>query len=545
MDDIKSRIEKYYDENYNGELNEKDDAINIVKEYLLNKDCNDTFSGVTATRGFFYQYLTFVYYCLECVENEQYQEVWYEIGDDITLVGVKCLEFIQVKTEKETFIDGRINCGDMTKRKKGFDSWIDKLFLQYEDLKKKMNITDDDIKVKFKLCSNKRLSPTLSSGIANGKYNGSLNIKEVKEAIKSPYKYKIEDEEGKKVEFNKLLDDELTADIDWYFNNAFFETYGDRATLEEYICQKIDKVFNVYSRDLSTYCTRRFLVDALYQTSDDSKTTPIQRLNFCFSKEKIKDTFRILIDKWHKESYQNLKEKSIVDTFNEVFIEIQKEITTGFKDKIATVMIEKLSWLASELKNAAHNADQYIYERFLNRIFVLENGEEGLIDHKKDKHYIKRTLLILIYLLSAYENHKIELEKEFKMLINSLWDDNENDFVVIINGRGIKEDIEVKNDIKSKSRKCTYLNKVSSDIYCILIDIIQGVNPFDDIFNENETIKEYERSDEEIKAVNLEINFISSNNIENIINSIKKSPQDESIYRKYVDGRRRYIYEKK
>ncbi|WP_454053925.1 dsDNA nuclease domain-containing protein [Clostridium sp. Marseille-Q7071] len=544
MNDIKERIVKHCEEKYSGNVEEKENIIDIITTYLLNKDSNDTFSGVTATRGFFYQYLLFVYYCLECVENTDYEQVWYEIGDDITLVGRKCLEFIQVKTEKETIIDGRINCGDMTKRKKGFDSWIDKLFLQYEDFKTKMNIDSNSIKVKFKLCSNKRLSPKLYSGIEHTKYNCILDIKGIKDTINSPIKNIIENENEEKVEVLEYINVNLSEDIEWYFKNSFFETYGDRATLEDYICQKIDKIFGIYSRDLSEYCTKRFLVDALYKTSDDSKTSERERIDFCFNKEQIKQTFIKLIDRWRKETYDNFREQSITNTFQEVFVEIQEEITKSFKDKMATVMLEKLIWISCELKDAATNADQYIYERFLNRIFIVEDGIEGLIDHKKDKHYIRRTFLIIIYLLSAYDNHKIELEEEIKMLINSLWDKDENDVVIIINGRGIKDEVEIKNDVNSKSKKCKYLSKINADIDCILIDVVEDNNPFNDIFDINQSIKDYERSNDEIKSSKLEINYISSKNIENAINAIKRTPQDEKTYLKYVEQKRRIIYEK-
>lgn len=542
MNLVLDKIDENYSEFNIEESEEIISASEIIKEFLLNKESVDMFSGVAATRGFFYQYFLFIYYCLECVESEEYDEVWYEIGDDITIAGKKTVEFIQVKTEKETVIDNRINTTDMTKRTSGLDSWIDKLFLQYEDFKKVPNRDISGIDITFKLCSNKRLAPGLHKKSINNKYQNTLNIEDVKRAIERKIILKENDCNGKVIEVEHELKQKLSQELEWYFEKSIFETFGNRAELESRICEKIEKIFNVQSKDLGIYCCKRFLVEALYLTADDANTSKEQRERFCFKKETISKVFYDLIKTYKKEMYHKMKEELIEETFNEVFIDIQDEINNSYKGKMKNIMINKLNWLANELKETADKNDKYVYERFINRIFVLQNGSQLLINHLKDKHYIKKTIRVLIYLLSVYDKHQIGLDKEVEMLINSCWDEKNKDLIIIANGREKAYDWEIKSEIESKSEKCKFARMYSSDIDCILIDFKRN-KKIKSRFKSNNNINQYSRSDEEIKAIDIRINYVNSEIIEDLFDEIKGAEPTLDVYSQIMQDRRSYIYE--
>lgn len=542
MNEIKDKITKYYNEIIE-DVTERESAIKIVTEYLLNKNTIDTFSGVTATRGFYYQYLLFIYYCLECVENDQYQQVWYEIGDDITLVGENCIEFIQVKTEKENCLDNRINPNDMYKRSKGLDSWIDKLFLQYEDFIRYTKKDIPEMAITFKIASNTKLSPTLYKNNSKSKFQNTLNTEKLITPIAREFRSKVRDGEGKEISVSQKLEDKLSNKLEWYFEKSVFESFGSRYELEVAISEKINKIFKEDSRDLALYCIKRFLAEILYNTSNDADTSKEERGKFCYEKVNISIVFKKLIDTFHKECYESYKSKMVEEVFNNIYIELKKYIDSNFNDTIGRVMNEKLGWISEELKKIQQEKDIYVYERFLNRLINLQSGSTLLLDPNEDKHYIKRSLLVITYLLTTYNNHNIEMENTIRMLIHSCSDNENEDVVIIANGREVKYESQLKKDIDLTSRGCHFFTTCNSDIDCILVDAKKDKKNKQRFGNVR--IKEYEKSEDEILATDLKINFVSSKVIEDTFDEIADIlNQNDDIYNNLVKNRRSFIYEK-
>ena len=143
MDEIKKKyieetLEKYLKEN---EVVVSNEEKNEIIDTLIS--CNYTAAekgGIIAIRGFIYQYLVTIYYMLSVATGKiDWDYIVYELGDDVALIKDNKICFCQVKTkmDKGEYINFTIN-GDLTKRNKRLDSWLDKLFLNTNRIKNKM-----------------------------------------------------------------------------------------------------------------------------------------------------------------------------------------------------------------------------------------------------------------------------------------------------------------------------------------------------------------------------------------------------------------------
>ncbi|SDO71306.1 dsDNA nuclease domain-containing protein [Clostridium gasigenes] len=230
------------------DIGSKIDNYKVIVDYLTKrKFMASELGGIAATRGFIYQYRALIHYCLECVESGEFIGVVSELGDDITLISEKNIKFIQVKSGKEGPYSKNLTPGILYKREKGLDSWVEKLFEQYDKFYKKTN--NEDIDVEFVISYNCNLGDDMQKMITDeGKLirdeNGELvsKSKELRDKLNTVYE-KIIDKKIVKIHFEESFCNKL----DWYIERFSIDWLGHTDYLDRNIYSKIEKIYNVKS----------------------------------------------------------------------------------------------------------------------------------------------------------------------------------------------------------------------------------------------------------------------------------------------------------
>lgn len=277
--DIKRKKIESTLENYMTDLEEQEkQEILLHKEQIVSSLMSGEFrdlGGLTAMRGFVYQYYVSMYYIVSMIYQKRdnwWSSVVLEYFDDITLIGENKIRFIQVKTVKEggtkshapnDFVK-RKSLKDPEKPKLHFNSWVEKNILNYDYFLESNLIEEVDKSTynpQFEIVTNTKQSSL--SNLIN--YTGNINF-EIKDAISSEDKLKAAI--SKPIEnLGFGFGDFSQKEIDYYLKKLYINKFGSTRELYENIIDMIEEtifITDIRAKSIAEYVFQKmfaFVID--------------------------------------------------------------------------------------------------------------------------------------------------------------------------------------------------------------------------------------------------------------------------------------------
>lgn len=498
---ITVNLQKYIDENVAEEDKEKaaEEFDIIIHGFLNGKIKPEDLGGIIAVRGFVYQYYVALFYILEMITKpDKWECLIYELGDDVTLLGFKDIMFIQVKTEKEDDAPHNLTPYMLYDRDKGINSWLDKLFINFNKVTDKViyagynEAVIDSMNIHFVLAtnmsydSNKILAP----------YSDKDKSRHKDDKLAEELSSSIEDKNKKTLCFSDFVSKEPMWCLD-----RFSIHHCDRS---EYLWTKIrEKLINITNCDDHEVARRildKLLTTVLKRTSNDNVQGEGERKKFIFYRDEVIG----LVEEYKQEAilevYNRIQNGLIKKHFQECFMSIQNSINQEWKGPFRHKFSETLLWFKESLE-ILEDEDKFIYERFLNRIFLLENYKSISIDLNDldTKGFLVSSLRSIIFYMTFYNDRSIIGGINTKFLIKQGKDHlNKKQLFTIYNGKN-KENFSVcTRRVIDKIDDCSFTRSIRDEILCFLandtddqdeIDMSAFFPGFSPITKEKEKIK--------------------------------------------------------
>ena len=192
-------------------------------------------------------------------------------------------------------------------------------------------------------------------------------------------------------------------------------------------------------------------------------------------------------------------------------------------------LIRTMLWLKNSLLEKVKE-DGYIYEKFINRVFLLENSKIPCLDlaNPLDKYDLTKAIKNIIMYMTFYSNRIVMNDNTINFYVNCGIYNSEMNYLTTYSSRQRKTEIESIAYIYSNIENCPYLNTLSEEIVCFLLD-----------YKEEEVLDEWGlncgqkivETDEEFTIVSKpeNIKFCRINKLDNFIDAIERGITNKSI----------------
>lgn len=486
--EISSQLHKKIDEYLlrNGEEATEKDKKEFVSTLLSGRSVD--LSGVTAIRGFIYQYYIGVNYLIEMLFSKDawWDKVIFELLDDIALYGEKNIRFVQVKTKRDSNTVNPITLGELHERRKKKGSWLDKLFLlnlHVFDLRNNDVVTSDDsffdnYNLQFELATNSQYNKDIAVYEKSDTFQGVIEESEYNKLIEKMNRDNLEWKvpyQGKEFFFTKESYSTQEKDINWYLSRFRVKRYGDISALREEIIYKIMSntagnrdTFHSYKAGM---ILDMILLELIKKTCQDSENVSLD--TFVFDKESFSLQFEGCSERADHSATESATRDNIHEKFTSCFEAIKNEFqNSDWKPNLKQELLLTLTNLQSQLSNSIQsNEDPFAYHRFLHRIFTLNNFTTRFAIDDEDKVRVKNALKTYIFCLVFY--NKVEYASpESDLLLKRVYDANQEMKVFSIFNVRKNMDIDwAKKMVRSAARECTALEVYNYDLYCFLADV--------------------------------------------------------------------------
>ncbi|WP_017436268.1 dsDNA nuclease domain-containing protein [Saccharococcus caldoxylosilyticus] len=535
---LKNQIYKFNEINkVEKDKSKLEEEINILINGLLAEELStDKLGGLIALRGFIYQYYVAIYNMLEMLYNNKWEYLAYEYIDDIALLGIDKIRFIQVKTEREDGQAHSLSPNLITKREKKLDSWLDKLFLnKYEIETKKTfqsvpNIQNKEFSYEFELATNMTYD---SKGILSY-YSDSEKTKhkddKLAEFIDKPF---IKDGEVHK------FTDYIPEGAEWCLNRLTIKYYGRTEKLWIDIIHKIIGLINDKDYEIANRIFEKILINLLERTHNDNLKEKDNRKILFFSSSEI----RLWIEEFEKDARNAVDAKrqskllatAFNDCFNELHIEIERNWSNPWKQRL----IETLLWLKDSL-DKQKDKNPFILEIFINRLFFLANNRTVSIkiDASPNWSYLLNSLRSIIYYMTFYQEKAFIFDTDTNFILKQGQNDNSlKQLFAIFNARKKETIIVCRELIEEKLEQCSLLSKINEDIYFFVIDSEKEVKTNRFIKNKITTSSEYPK----ITSSYSNIKILDGKFIEDFLNELRDALKETNV--EYDEALKSWILE--
>lgn len=484
---MQTKIEDKINFSLNEYLNdlERDEQkeINDNKDQIINSLMTGKFrdlGGLTAMRGFVYQYYVSMYYMISMVypkKESTWNSVILEYFDDVTLIGEENIRFIQVKTVKEegekshapnNFIK-RKSLKDNDNPKSHFNSWIEKNILNYDYFLESDLINARDkhkYKPQFEFVTNTKQSSLSDlknyTGNINFKIDGDIGLDDkLKVGILKPIE---------KFDFN--FRDYAIEEIDFYLKRLYINKFGSNRVLYENIIDMIEEIIlvkDIRSTSIAEYVFEKLFGFVILKSHEDNEEV-IKKEDLIITKVQIKG----LINQWVIEAKELISESSYYDSawsiFSRAILELELELREQFANKD----------LKSELLNELQLLNEHITENnrvnntycvlIMNKIFNANNNLSIWdFEHGDLKNNLKESLRFVIYFLVFYEEHS-EVYNTAKLLFHEGKSDMiDNILFTLYHARNNSNKLTSIEKLKFSLNDCHISRRISLDLYCLLI----------------------------------------------------------------------------
>lgn len=471
-------------ENYVADLDSEEKREIIEnKEQIINNLMAGKFrdlGGLTAMRGFVYQYYVSMYYMVSMIypnRSEWWDSVVLEYFDDITLIGENKIRFIQVKTVKEgNSKNHRPN--DFYKRKSldspederdNFNSWIEKNILNYDYFLDSDVIDGFDKSIytpQFEIVTNTKQSSLSSlkdyTGNVNFEIADDIDDEDIfKKAIQRPI-------DG----LNLYFETYAKKDIDYYLKKLYINKFGSNRELYDDILNMIEEsifITDIRGKSISEYIFKKLFAFVILNSHEDNEDR-LEKHELIMTKSQIE----ILIAEWVTEAKELISETSYYDSawaiFHKALVELKVEFKLQFaNENLKEELLTELEWINVHITENNRTNSTYCV-LILNKIFNVNNNlsiwdfEQGDVENN-----LKESLRFIVYFMVFYENHS-EVYNNAKMLFHEgqsgLID---NILFTLYHARNNINKVTSMEKIKLSLNECHVSRQITLDLYCLLI----------------------------------------------------------------------------
>ncbi|PFW47269.1 dsDNA nuclease domain-containing protein [Priestia megaterium] len=484
-DRLKEKLESYLDESGDKSCVDDNHIDELVESLLSGR--NIDFSGVTAIRGFIYQYYVAAKYLVDMLFDKRawWNKVVFELLDDIALCSDKKIRFVQVKTKRESNVNNPLILSELHERKKGKGSWLDKLFLLntyiLNDEGTKLirgDQTGDKYELEFEIATNSSYNDAIAVYERDDNYYSEVEEKEYEKLIKKMkepslnWKAKYKDKE---FVFNKDFYEDETKGIKWYLEKFRVKRHGDIIALENSIINTITShtagTKSDYHKYQSKLILNKILIKVIERTCQDNEN--VEQKSFIFEKEEFQEMFKGFLAIVDTEAVEEAHSNNLHKMFTGYFDSIYKGFEAGnwnvfLKQELLTTMVEVRDYF---LNKVSDYSDPYIYHRFLNRLFNLKNLDYHIpIDQIDDPGRIRDALKVLIYCLVFYKQKQYTPKNAELLLIRGIEESGEFKVFSAYNHRKKgNSDLAVKF-VRASAMQCSASGDLNHDYYCLIAD---------------------------------------------------------------------------
>ncbi|GIO23031.1 dsDNA nuclease domain-containing protein [Oceanobacillus sp. J11TS1] len=465
-----------------------EDFEGIEEEDIISKLMEGNFEdlgGITAIRGFMYQYYVTIYYILKMVQdpkNNWWDKVVFEYFDDVALLRNDKIRFIQVKTVRQNS-SNRLQPNDIYSRSKKkrvnseydhFNSWIEKLFKNYDVFidKDPSSLIEGYVEEipfidpEFELVSN---TPHNSLGdlevfTLNTSFKADLlddNI--LKPNIETPVILK-----DKNIQFSEVF----SKPVDFYLERLYINKLGSFDSLKNTIEGLIEDIIGI------THPIKKTIVGGVFSNllSEIAQRTyrddpEMDKSELVFKREDVKTLIYTWSESLKDDASSYLEDDSLLRTIKYLLEALRSEFQDEFKSNqmLLKELLETIDWFRTEFEKQFRKDSRYCLV-FLNKLFNLQSIiKVEQFNNDKNKQHIKSSLSYIIRCLVFYPSRKVEFQNS-QLLFHTGEIENEKLLFTIYNARNRSGTDIVKNTVVSALQQCEYGSNINQDLFSLIID---------------------------------------------------------------------------
>lgn len=548
LDNIREKVRISLD-NYIAELDESEkNEISGKKDEIVANLMAGKFrdlGGLTAMRGFVYQYYVSMYYMMSMVSTSR--ESWWdavilEYFDDVTLIAKEKIRFIQVKTIREGGDKSHSPNNFYTRKvldkadnpKNHFNSWVEKNILNYDHFLESNTVVDSSTNSRwepqFEIVTNtqKNSLSTLKNYTENinyiieaqadssGNFGDPISEDDVlKNAILKPT-----------TKYNYQFEDHAKMSVDYYLQRLYINKLGSTSQLYEDTLNMIEEtvqVTDIRAKSIAEHIFNRLFALVISNSHEDNEIK-IKKSDLIITKAQIID----LIDIWAVEAKELISESSYYDSafgiFTTAIVSLETEIKEQFaKGSLKAELLSQLNFLNEHIVSSNRKDSTYCVSIF-NQIF---NGDNNLsiwdFEHGDIKSNLKESLRFIVYFTIFYEKYS-EVYQNAKMLFHQGTSEViDNVLFTIFHARKKLNKVTSIEKIKSSIDECHVSRHITLDLYCLLIGSKKDVvNPLAAKISGSFRITNNASSLKKITEAPTHMKFVDSSELEDLFESFKE-----------------------
>ena len=483
-------IHNYHSEKLNQYLDEHDISLAANKDEIIDQLMLGEFKdlgGVTAIRGFVYQYYVAMYNIIKMISNDDqvwWNKVVYEYFDDVALLSDSKIRFIQVKTVREhsdkKITPGKITYRSSVQKKEAkdedfFNSWLDKLFLNYdyflnENLKELPGFFEEGAfqNPQFELSTNSPINSL--EDCEEYEYNSNFYIeKESKIADDNLFNNFLA---GRKGNGKNIEPGDIFVNEPFFYMRRFrIKKFGSFESLEKDIINLIQEatdVPNIAQTSISHYIFKKLFSEIVTRTYRDDPELDKKRLVF------LKEEFTNLFHTWKEEAKSIMKnyldDEAILSTVEDTLKDLRNDYLKKFQnEKLRNEMLETLDWFNQKFHQQFHEDPKYC-SVFLNKLFKLKSSVsvETFTDGD-NPYFLKRSISYIIFLLVFYSGKEHTYEGS-RLLFHVGHKNDEKLLFTVHNARKESNTKVVKSRVINALKHCEISSAINEDYFCLILD---------------------------------------------------------------------------
>lgn len=438
-------------------------------------------SGVTAIRGFIYQYYVAIYYMIEMLsEDTWWTEVVFELLDDIALVGAGKLRFVQVKTVREGGVDNHLIPSNLYSRKEEGLCWLDKLFLlntRYLELEGSVLSNNgkiiENFDVQFEIATNALYDKKVLASYGKNDEFGSLTLHkedDFAERLMEKFSKTIE-HRGIKFILDQTLYDDVEHGVEWYLDKFYLNHLGSFSELEKQIIHKLSCVLENKYGNLQPFISAMVFQKLLSRVVDMThRDDQLDKSSFIFKEETVKEWVTELANESHLLFYEQVKENLLKFTFERLFKEARDKVKNGEGGTLLKhEIIYVLNWIEDEFQTQVEQGNIYIYEQFLNRLFDLRYSQAPFfLDSASDQALLVKNLIQIALSLVCYSDKRLIFNESRLFFKEASEGSSIRDTFTMYNAREQESYDTAVRKVMSAVAECSYSQIVKGEYFCFI-----------------------------------------------------------------------------
>ena len=174
------------------------------------------------------------------------------------------------------------------------------------------------------------------------------------------------------------LEDELDNSIEWYMQKFNIVPLGGYKSLFNQNIALVCEIIDDSDLEVGKKIVEELITHILFNTHNDYLVNKDEKLKFIFRKDEF---IQIIRDKEQlvRQQIEITRQKRVLNKmFENAFLAIKQEFERQYESILLDELTKSMLWLRDSLLEKVIQ-DEYVYEKFISRIFLLENYNSSLL----------------------------------------------------------------------------------------------------------------------------------------------------------------------